>query len=163
MLQRGFWLYVWRVVRSSQPDLLYVGRTGDNSSPNASPPYIRMGQHLGSIKNQNALRTHLQNRNVSPEECDQFDLVAHGPIRPEVTKPPGFRHVDRDVVASLMALHRPIRDLVGAMERRLAVELAAVGYDVMNVVNSKYEVSSKDWLPIRREFAVDFPKLGTLG
>jgi hypothetical protein len=89
-----------------------------------------MSQHLGSIKNQNALRTHLQNRNVSPEECDQFDLVAHGPIRPEVTKPSGFRYVDKDAVASLMALHRPVRNLVG-------------------------------WLPIRRAFAVDFPKLGT--
>lgn len=163
MLHRGFWLYVWRVVRPGESDLLYVGRTGDNSSPNASPPYSRMGQHLGSIKNQNALRAHLKRREVSPEECQRFDLVAHGPLHPEVTKPPGFRRLDKMVVATLMAEHRPIRDIVGAMEKRLSVELRAARYDVMNVVSSRCEVPDEDWRPIREAFAVDFAKLKAIG
>ena len=80
MLRRGFWLYVWRVTTADDNELLYVGRTGDNSSPNAAPPYTRMGQHLGSIKNQNALRSQLIMSRVTPEECRKFDLIAHGPI-----------------------------------------------------------------------------------
>ena len=51
MLRRGFWLYVWQVEDSEGGEWLYVGRTGDNSSPHASAPYTRMGQHLGKIKN----------------------------------------------------------------------------------------------------------------
>ncbi len=43
MLERGFWLYVWRIA-SPIGELLYVGRTGDSASPNASPPFMRMGQ-----------------------------------------------------------------------------------------------------------------------
>src|SRR4051812_8237555 len=162
MLQRGFWLYVWRVVRAGNPDLLYVGRTGDNSSPNASPPYIRMGQHLGSVKNQNALRTHLLKRNISPEECQRFDLIAHGPVHAEVMKPKDFKHTDKRAVAKLMKLHLPFRDTVGAMEKRLAVELRDAGYDVLNIVKSQHAVAESDWLPIRRAFAVDFPNLNTI-
>ena len=159
MLRRGFWLYVWRVINPHAAELLYVGRTGDNSSPNASPPYIRMGQHLGSVRSQNALRAHLLNRNVLPEECQKFDLVAHGPIHPEVIKPRDFFHRDKVARAQLMALHRPFRDMVGAMEKRLSTELRMVGYDVMNTVNWRHDVSDHDWLPIRRAFEVDFPKL----
>ena len=45
MLGRGFWLYVWRI-RVNSETLLYVGRTGDESSPHASAPYDRFGlQH----------------------------------------------------------------------------------------------------------------------
>jgi hypothetical protein len=159
MLRRGFWLYVWRVTTAQNRKLLYVGRTGDNSSPNASPPYIRMGQHLGSIKNQNALRSHLAKRDVSPEECRAFDLVAHGPIYPEVKKPRSFDRTDKVGRLALMKRHKPLRDIVGAMEKRLAAELSAAGYTVMNTVKWKPSVSEAEWWPIRRAFAVDFPKL----
>ena len=47
MLERGFWLYVWRIA-SPIGEVLYVGRTGDSSSLNASPPFMRMAQHLVS-------------------------------------------------------------------------------------------------------------------
>lgn len=50
-LQRGFWLYVWRVIAPNSTEVLYVGRTGDSSSPNAQSPFNRMGQHLGFQKN----------------------------------------------------------------------------------------------------------------
>jgi len=110
MLHRGFWLYVWRVVAPDERELLYVGRTGDNSSPNASPAYIRMGQHLGSVKTQNALRRHLTKRGISPEECAEFDLVAHGPIFPEVARPDGYNQTDQKHRTALMALHLPKRD-----------------------------------------------------
>lgn len=159
MLQRGFWLYVWRVVRNCESDLLYVGRTGDNSSPNASPPYIRMGQHLGSLKNQNALRSHLEKKKIKPEECERFELVAHGPIYAEVPKPDDFRHDDEVARASLMQQHLPYRNIVGAMEKRLAADLRAAGYDVLNSVNWQHDVPDDEWLPIKEAFTTDFPLL----
>lgn len=94
-----------------------------------------------------------------PEDCQQFDLVAHGPIYSEVSKPLEFDRLDKAAVAKLMVEHRPLRDIVGAMEKRLSVELRDAGYDVMNVVRSSFEVAEKDWQPIREAFAIDFEKL----
>lgn len=159
MLRRGFWLYVWRTITAANHELLYVGRTGDNSSPNASPPYIRMGQHLGSIKNQNALRSHLVKNGVTPEDCRRFDLIAHGPIYAEVVKPSNYDRADNVGRLALMRLHMPIRDIVGAMEKRLATDLSAAGYAVMNTVRWPHAVDDAEWLPIRRAFAEDFPDL----
>jgi hypothetical protein len=158
MLRRDFWLYVWRVVGDGHTELLYVGRTGDNSSPNASP-HIRMGQHLGSIQNQNALRSHLIKRGVKPEECQAFDLVAHGPIYNEILKSDNFDHTDKVARLALMKLHTPLRDIVGAMEKRLAAELSAAGYTVMNTVKWQHAVEDARWLTIRKAFSEDFPKL----
>jgi hypothetical protein len=45
VLQRGYWLYVWKVIAPKQV-LFYVGRTGDNSSVNAGSPFVRISQHL---------------------------------------------------------------------------------------------------------------------
>lgn len=61
MTERGFWLYVWEV-KVEADEVLYVGRTGDNSSPYASSVYRRMGQHLGDADNTNALLRHLKGR-----------------------------------------------------------------------------------------------------
>jgi hypothetical protein len=41
LLGRGFWLYVWRITDDSR-SALYVGRTGDSSSPHASSPFKRI-------------------------------------------------------------------------------------------------------------------------
>jgi hypothetical protein len=159
MLRRGFWLYVWRVMTADDRELFYVGRTGDNSSPNASPPFTRMGQHLGFAKNQDALRRNLMARGICPEDCHAFHLVAHGPIHPEVVKPDGYIHADGSARAALMEKHVPIRNLVGAMEKRLAANLDAAGYEVLNSVKWKHVVADEDWLPVRDAFAKDFPRL----
>ena len=45
LLERGFWLYVWRVRQESR-EVLYVGRTGDSSSRFAASPFSRLSQHL---------------------------------------------------------------------------------------------------------------------
>ena len=75
LIKRGFWLYVWRIA-SPIGELLYVGRTGDSSSVNASAPFARMGQHLGTNERQNMVRKNLEKRGVSPEKCASFDLIA---------------------------------------------------------------------------------------
>src|SRR5437870_4320804 len=121
MLERGFWLYVWRV-RSAQGEFLYVGRTGDSSSPFATEPYRRFGQHLGHQVNQNALRRHLESNGIAPEQCSELAMIAHGPLFPQATD---------------MDAHVGPRDTVAALERELASALQTVGYDVLNTVHCK--------------------------
>jgi hypothetical protein len=152
MLQRGFWLYVWQV-ETPKGEMLYVGRTGDNSSPHATAPYTRMGQHLGFAKTQNALRKHLLSRGVEPESCAAFHLIAHGPVYPEVEREEGL---DR---AALMDRHKPLRDCVGAMEKALAETLERAGYTVLNTVKWNHAIDEDAWTAVRTAFAEHFPKL----
>jgi hypothetical protein len=152
MLTRGFWLYVWRV-ETPKGEMLYVGRTGDNSSPNATAPYTRMGQHLGFQKTQNALRKHLKRLNIEVEDCFNFYLIAHGPIYPEIKATGGSSR------ATLMAAHTPIRNLVGAMEKALSDELSDAGYQVLNRVKWRHSHDPAVWKTVRSAFAAEFPKL----
>lgn len=82
MLERGFWLYVWRI-HTRQETLLSVGRTGDESSPHASAPYDRFGQHLGRNKNANALKRNLEARGLRLDYIEAYDFVYYGPVFPE--------------------------------------------------------------------------------
>src|SRR5438552_4029269 len=107
MLERGFWLYVWKANTPVGP-LLYVGRTGDNSSPFATPPYQRMGQHLGHQPTQNALRKHLKLREIEAEHCQSFQLTCFGPLFEQ--------QLDMDA-------HKGPRDIVAALEKKLADSL----------------------------------------
>jgi len=152
MLRRGFWLYVWRV-ETPTGEMLYVGRTGDSSSPNASAPFTRMGQHLGTNKNQNALRRQLVAAGVEPEDCAEFDLIAHGPIFPEVEKPEGADHSAR------FEAHKPRRDAVAAMEKALADALQDAGYRVLNTVKCKQLLNIDAFAPVLEAFAEEFPRL----
>lgn len=153
MIQKGFWLYVWRVTASDETEWLYVGRTGDNSSPNANAPFTRMGQHLSMSKHQNALRKRLEDHQIEVGKCSSFQLVAHGPIHPEVEGPEG------SLREHLMALHKPLRDEVGAYERDLADALERVGYNVLNKVNWKRDGDGVRWKKIKHAFSEHFPKL----
>ena len=144
ILVRGFWLYVWKI---ETPDglVLYVGRTGDNSTPNAASPIARMGQHLSKNPQQNMLRRHLEKRGHLLEHCDVFDLVTYGPLFPETP--------DWDE-------HRPRRDKIAALERELAQALKGAGYDVLNAVRSRHEVDADLWDKTLKAFAVHLPQMG---
>jgi hypothetical protein len=143
MLERGFWLYVWQV-KAPEGEFLYVGRTGDNSSPYATPPYQRMGQHLGHQKTQNALRKHLEKKGISPERCTAFHLVAHGPLYPQ---------------AKDMEAHKAPRDVVAALEKELAEALMSAGYEVMNTVHCRKPLDAEMFCAVRAAFAAHFSKL----
>jgi hypothetical protein len=95
----------------------YVGRTGDSSSPNASSPFRRIGQHLDSSLNAkgNALGRQLKTVGVNPEACT-FEMIAIGPIFDE---------------QRTMPEHKPLRDKTAALERALADELKSRGYNVL--------------------------------
>ena len=144
-LYRGFWLYAWEVTSPGGEKMIYVGRTGDSSSPNAQSPFNRMGQHLGNSKHSSALRRHLQKRSLSPEECT-FRLVAHGPILHEV---PGKNLVK----------HKKRRDKIAAMEKQLAKDFEAAGYDILNTVASKLPLDEKAYRSVNHAFAKEFNNL----
>jgi hypothetical protein len=116
LLKRGFWLYVWDI-KEDRKHHLYVGRTGDSSSPNASSPFRRIGQHLDSSLNAkgNALGRQLENAGIDPEACT-FEMTAIGPIFNE---------------QKTMSEHKPLRDKTAALERALADELKRRGYNVL--------------------------------
>lgn len=117
LLKRGVWLYIWDIKGDERH--LYVGRTGDSSSPNASSPFRRIGQHLDTRLNAkgNALGRRLREAGINPESCT-FEMIAIGPIF--------------DEQASLTD-HYPLRDKTAALERALADELKLRGYKVLGV------------------------------
>ena len=143
LLQRGFWLYIWEIIRPRGPNLYYVGRTGDSSSRNAQSPFNRMGQHLGFAENANMLRRYLRAHHVQPERCS-FRLIAHGPILEEATT--WDSHCER-------------RDVMAALEQALAEAMVDAGYDVMNTVSSRKSLDAKRFDGVLSAFAKEFPGL----
>ena len=141
--ERGFWLYVWRI-KSPKGELLYVGRTGDSSSPNASSPIKRMGQHLDPKAKSNMVHRHLKSCGVRPESCDAFEMVAYGPLYPEEDD---------------FSKHKKPRDAVAALEKKLADSLRDAKYNVMNKVNSKKDPDNCLWAKVHEAFVDHFPNL----
>lgn len=105
-----------------------------------------MGQHLGSNKFQNMVRQHLAKRGTLPEECDNFQLIAYGPIFSEAPDRDWDVHVER-------------RDVVAALEKALAEGLKSAGYNVLNTVNSKKDLDAGLWSTVSEAFAVHFRRL----
>jgi len=116
LLERGFWLYVWRISERDKV-ALYVGRTGDSSSQYAASPFNRLGQHLDirPTATANTLLRNIQKEGFTPEKC-KFELVSVGPLFPE---------------QSTLHLHRKYRDIVAPLERALADHLKKKGYKVL--------------------------------
>ena len=73
-----------------------------------------------------------------------FRLLAHGPILDE---------------ADGMDAHKERRDLVGALEKKLAEDLAARGYEVMNTVNCLKPLDEQMYAEVRAAFASVFREL----
>lgn len=116
LLRRRFWLYIWRITGSAA-EHLYVGRTGDSSSPHASSPFKRIGQHLDPSPKAkgNALGRQLIRAGVRCDEC-VFEMVAVGPIFDE---------------QSTFEAHVPLRDQTAHLERAVADWLRGRGYTVL--------------------------------
>ena len=140
ILERGFWLYVWRVTCKTHL-FLYVGRTGDSSSRFAASPFGRIGQHLDvrPKASANMLLRHIRSRNLEPTQCS-YKLIAVGPIFPEQ------RTIEE---------HRKHRDIVAPLEAALAQHLISKGHDVCGRHSSRHPLD-------RRLFAQVLSKLGRL-
>jgi hypothetical protein len=122
VLQRGFWIYVWRITNSSR-EWLYVGRTGDSSSKYASSPFSRIGQHLDfrTKAKGNAMARQLKQVGIDPLDS-KFEMIAVGPIFDEQS--------DFDS-------HKPIRDIMSGIEKKVALILRDRNYTVIGKHQSK--------------------------
>ncbi len=127
VLERGFWLYLWEV-RDAERVCYYVGRTGDSSSPNASSPFSRIGQHLDFRPNAkgNSLAKRLAEAGIEPR-TSEFRMIALGPIFPEQDS---------------FEQHKPYRDVMATLEHELAEYLGGRGYDVLGVHHRGSPVAS---------------------
>jgi hypothetical protein len=144
MLARGFWLYVWEVTDVNDKKWLYVGRTGDSSSPNAQSPFARLSQHLGSNRRGNALRRNLTNAGVEVDSCESFELICYGPILPECAD---------------MDMHRPSRDVMAGLEKGLRDALHNAGYNLLNEVKSRQPIDKAQLADVVVAFAKRFSML----
>jgi hypothetical protein len=79
LLDRGFWIYAWKIKGPNGQRLSYVGMTGDVTGV-AQSPFARAGAHLGYNLRNNALRRRLSERGIDPNKCKELVLVAYGPI-----------------------------------------------------------------------------------
>jgi hypothetical protein len=102
-----------------------------------------MGQHLGFAKASNTLRKRLNAKNLQPEKCS-FRLVAHGPVLAE---------------GKGMNQHKKRRDIVAALEKKLAGSMDEAGYEVLNKVHSRKTLDEKHWHQVKKAFAAEFPRL----
>ena len=160
MTRHGFSLYMWEIEYPIAGKLLYVGRTGDNSSPNASSPIRRMGQHFHPVNPGNTLYRWLTEKySAQLESCTFFRLSSYGPICEEIvpdSTEPGDPVEKRRV---LMDRHKGPRDMVAGLEKALADTLRKAGYEVMNDVRGRVDTTSHRWHQMLEAFACPFPGL----
>lgn len=141
ILERGFWLYVWRIC-SGTNEFYYVGRTGDSSSQFASSPFSRLGQHLDirpSAK-ANTLLRHVRAQGFEPLDCS-FELQAYGPLFPEQPS---------------LELHRTYRDQIAPLETVLAELLRTMGLKVVGVHGKPRSAAPELKLEVERVFREAF-------
>lgn len=128
VLQRGFWIYIWRIANSSG-EWIYVGRTGDSSSANASSPFARIGQHLDFRLNAkgNTMAKQLKRAGVDLLHS-KFKMIAVGPIFDE----------QQDFNS-----HKPLRDKMSGLEKEVACILRDRNYMVIGTHQSKTQPDAK--------------------
>jgi hypothetical protein len=143
VLVRGFWLYVWEVLVNDGRILHYFGKTGDKSSGVSQSPFDRLTKHLGSNRNNNALRRILAKNKVYPEQCH---------FRFNTCRP--FFYTES------AKTHSELCDITSSLERALADAMAAAGYVVLNIVKCRIPVDPKLFARVRGAFAAHFKNLG---
>jgi hypothetical protein len=149
LLERGFWLYVWKIALPSGSFVHYVGMTGDTVPKNgAQSAFKRITDHLGINKNSNQLRKWLLKRNARPEACRSLDFFAYGPIGKVPTDP---------------KLYAQARGKIAALERSLCMWLRDAGYVVLHDdPRCSFSHSEEDWKPVREAFSKHFPEAGSV-
>ena len=137
LLNRGFWLYCWKV-SDGKREVLYVGRTGDSSSKNAASPFSRVSRHLDTRESAkgNTLYHQLKLEGMEPSMCNYL-LSAYGPVFEE-TK-------DSTYVG--------FRDRMAALERELAHALRDAGYIVIGNHQSKKRLEKTDEAMLKEALA----------
>ena len=117
ILKRGFWLYLVEIVTTSGQHAVYVGRTGDTSSPYAASLFTRMTGHLNDRKSAkaNSLLKRMVEQELACQDCS-YRFVGIGPVFEQQTT---------------MEAHKPLRDQMAGLERAVADHLRQRGYTVL--------------------------------
>jgi len=141
ILERGFWLYAWRIT-CGERKFFYIGRTGDSSSQFAASPFSRLGQHLDIRTNAkaNTLLRHVRAQALDPLECE-FELLAFGPLFPEQQS---------------MELHRKFRDKIAPLEAALAQLFKSRGFKVVGTHGQSGTPDPALQAEVERVFAAEF-------
>ena len=142
VLERAFWLYVWDI-KAPKAEYLYVGRTGDSSSPRAASPVSRISQHLdfGPKAKGSSIVKRLAEKEIKPSSCS-FEMLAIGPLFPE---------------QKLFASHKLFRDKMATLEHRLAHHLRTLGYDVLGTHRLGSELDEEWFEQVLAIIAERFP------
>lgn len=128
VLERGFWLYAWKITPPNGEVVYYVGRTGDESSPNAASPFKRLGIHLDVRAKGNCLWRLLREKEHDPSKC-HFQLASYGPVFKEVKN---------------MEKHKPYRDRAAGMERKLMEWFRESKLPLLNKAEIRREFDPRD-------------------
>jgi len=117
ILKRGFWLYLVEIVTSRGRHLVYVGRTGDTSSPYAASLFTRMTGHLNDRKSAkaNSLLKRIVEQELACQDCS-YRFVGIGPVFEQ---------------QATMEAHKPLRDQMAGLERAVADHLREKGYALL--------------------------------
>jgi hypothetical protein len=142
LLSRGFWLYVWEILVPDGTRVHYVGKTGDKASRACQSPFNRLSNHLGGNKHSNALKRHLSQRKIDPEQC-QFQFHAYGPLFQEKRK----------------GTHDDLCDITSGLEKELADAMAEAGYEVVNKIHCRTKGDAEVFEEVRDAFSSHFDKL----
>lgn len=131
LLDRGFWIYVWEISHLGKK-CLYIGRTGDSSSPNAASPFSRISGHLNKSDNAkgNSLYKALTKERLDPSKC-KYHFAAFGPIYGE----PHEKNMEK---------HKPFRDRMAAFEFALYQAFKDKNITVLGKHGSKHKISKDD-------------------
>lgn len=148
VLARGFWIYVWRVT-TERREVLYVGRTGDSSSPHAGSPFSRIGAHLESGPNAkaNSLYRRLVAAGIDPRGA-KFSMTAAGPLFAECAD---------------MKSHTPCRNMTGAVERAVGEWLRKRGYEVLSIDPTRAKVDGELLAAVQALLEPHFPPAPSAG
>lgn len=146
LLERGFWLYIWDIKKPPER-YLYIGRTGDSSSPNAASPFARIGHHLDFRPNAkaNSISRRLKEKNLVPSSA-KFAMLAIGPLFPEQES---FKD------------HIVCRDQLAALENALAEHIRNNGYNVLGTHNSRKAVDKNTLKEVIEIVEKHFPPRGS--
>lgn len=143
LLERGFWLYVWKITHQNNV-VFYVGRTGDSSSQYAASPFNRVGQHLDmrATATANTLLRNIKSADLNPLEC-HYEMIALGPIYPE----------QHDIEK-----HRVHLDIIAPLETALALHLKEIGKTVIGSHGKKKPYDEVLFSGIKEKFLDELQK-----
>jgi hypothetical protein len=139
LLQRGFWIYVWKISRRHFAPSFYIGMMGDTGSYRAQSPMNRVAAHIGNNKRSNALLRYLGRRGIVLHTCDKLEFGAYGPI--------GEVPAEREA-------YRRARGRIAALEKALWLEFKSSGAEMVNNCPAcSIPVVPSEFKPVRKAFA----------